>query len=212
GWGARGFKSITLRMLYKVAGGGPGLQQATDELCRTASDSIKSGYDIIVLSDRRIDEEHAPIPALLAVSSIHHHLIREGTRTQVGLILEAGEPREVHHFALLLGYGAAPINPYLAFDTLHDLVEQRLITGMTADQAMENFRKAISKGIVKVISKMGISMIQSYCGAQIFEAIGLDREVVDKYFAGTPSRVGGINLDVIAREAEMRHQRAFPSP
>ena len=209
-WGSRGFKSITLRMLYKVAGGGAALQQATDELCRFASDSIKSGYDIIVLSDRRADEEHAPIPALLAVSAIHHHLIREGTRTQVGLILETGEPREVHHFALLLGYGAAAINPYLAFDTLQDLVRQGMITGVTADQAIENFRKAVSKGIVKVISKMGISMIQSYCGAQIFEAIGLDREVVDQYFTGTPSRLGGINLEVIAREASMRHQRAFP--
>src|SRR5262245_52642279 len=210
-WGSRGFKSITLRMLYRVADGGAGLRRATDELCGIASDSIKSGYDIIVLSDRRVDEEHAPIPALLAVSAIHHHLIREGTRTQVGLILETGEPREVHHFALLLGYGAAAINPYLAFDTLQDLVGQGLITGITPDQAMENFRKAISKGIVKVISKMGISMIQSYCGAQIFEAIGLDREVVDKYFAGTPSRIGGINLDVIATEAEMRYRRAFPS-
>jgi glutamate synthase (ferredoxin) len=209
-WGSRGFKSITLRMLYKVAGGGAALQQATDELCGFASDSIKSGYDIIVLSDRRSDEEHAPIPALLAVSAIHHYLIREGTRTQVGLILETGEPREVHHFALLLGYGAAAINPYLAFDTLQDLVRQGMITGVTADQAIENFRKAVSKGIVKVISKMGISMIQSYCGAQIFEAIGLDREVVDKYFTGTPSRLGGINLEVIAREASMRHQRAFP--
>src|SRR5215471_19064033 len=209
-WGSRGFKSITLRMVYKVAGGGAALQQATDELSGFASDSIKSGYDIIILSDRRVDEEHAPIPALLAVSAIHHHLIREGTRTQVGLILETGEPREVHHFALLLGYGAAAINPYLAFDTLQDLVRQDMITGVTPDQAIENFRKAVSKGIVKVISKMGISMIQSYCGAQIFEAIGLDREVVDKYFTGTPSRLGGINLDVIAREAAMRHQRAFP--
>jgi glutamate synthase (ferredoxin) len=209
-WGSRGFKSITLRMLYKVSEGGVGLKQATDELCGFASDSIKSGYDIIILSDRRIDHEHAPIPALLAVSAIHHHLIREGTRTQVGLILETGEPREVHHFALLLGYGAAAINPYLAFDTLHDLVRQGLITGLTFEKAMENYRKSISKGIVKVISKMGISMIQSYCGAQIFEAIGLDREVIDKYFAGTPSRVGGISLDVIATEAAMRHSRAFP--
>jgi glutamate synthase (NADPH/NADH) large chain len=209
-WGSRGFKSITLRMLYKVAEGGAALQRATDELCESASDSIRSGYDIIVLSDRRVDEELAPIPALLAVSAIHHHLIREGTRTQVGLILETGEPREVHHFALLLGYGAAAINPYLAFETLQDLIRQGMIAGLTHDEAMENYRKAISKGIVKVISKMGISMIQSYCGAQIFEAIGLDRDVIDKYFTGTPSRIGGISMDVIAGEAAMRHLRAFP--
>ncbi|HKV40623.1 MAG TPA: glutamate synthase central domain-containing protein, partial [Blastocatellia bacterium] len=156
-WGSRGFKSITLPMLYKVNEGGAGLKHAIEELCDAASDSIQASYDIIVLSDRRIDEEHAPIPALLAVSAIHHHLIREGTRTQVGLIVESGEPREVHHFALLLGYGAAAINPYLAFETLEDMAGQGLITAVTGDQAVKNYIKAISKGIVKVISKMGIS-------------------------------------------------------
>ncbi|HUK91069.1 MAG TPA: glutamate synthase large subunit, partial [Blastocatellia bacterium] len=209
-WGSRGFKSITLPMLFNMQEGGPGLERATDELCLIASDSIKAGYDIIVLSDRRMDKVHAPIPALLAVSAIHHHLIREGTRTQVGLILETGEPREVHHFALLLGYGAAAINPYLAFETLQDQVRQGQITGVTQSQAVKNYVKAISKGIVKVISKMGISTIQSYCGAQIFEAIGLDPDLVDKYFTGTPSRIGGIDLSVVAQEVSMRHRRAFP--
>ncbi|HEY6331173.1 MAG TPA: glutamate synthase large subunit, partial [Blastocatellia bacterium] len=210
-WGSRGFKSITLPMLFKVAEDGAGLEQATDELCVMASDSIKAGYDIIVLSDRRLDKDRAAIPALLAVSAIHHHLIREGTRTQVGLILETGEPREVHHFALLLGYGAAAINPYLAFETLRDQIRLGRITGMSAQQAEKNYIKAISKGIVKVISKMGISTIQSYCGAQIFEAIGIDPDLVDRYFAGTPSRIGGIGLDVVAGEVQMRHERAFPS-
>jgi glutamate synthase (NADPH/NADH) large chain len=209
-WGSRGFKSITLPMLFKVDEGGAGLERATEELCVMASDSITAGYDIIVLSDRRIDREHAGIPALLAVSAIHHHLIREGTRTQVGLILETGEPREVHHFALLLGYGAAAINPYLAFETLQDLVRQGYIAGVSQAQSVKNYIKAISKGIVKVISKMGISTIQSYCGAQIFEAIGLDPDLVGKYFTGTPSRIGGISLDVIAEETKMRHCRAFP--
>jgi glutamate synthase (NADPH/NADH) large chain len=209
-YGSRGFKSITLRILYEVAEGGAGLRRAIDELCAAAADSIRAGYEIIVLSDRRIDADQAPIPALLAVSAIHHHLIREGTRTQVGLILESGEPREVHHFALLLGYGAAAINPYLAFETLQDMVSQDLVAGLTAQQVIRNYIKAISKGIVKVISKMGISTIQSYCGAQIFEGVGLDQDLIDRYFTGTPSRIGGIGLDVIAEETAMRHARAFP--
>jgi glutamate synthase (NADPH/NADH) large chain len=209
-WGSRGFKSITLPMVFKIDEGGKGLERALEELCAAASDSIKSKYDILVLSDRRVDAEHAPIPALLAVASIHHHLIREGTRTQVGLILETGEPREVHHFALLLGYGAAAINPYLAFDSIYDMIKQETVVGVEPDQAARNYIKAISKGIIKVISKMGISTIQSYCGAQIFEAIGLDREVIDKHFTGTPSRISGIGLDVIAAEAAQRHARAFP--
>ena len=209
-WGSRGFKSITLPMLFNVDEGGEGLRRATEELCSMASDSIKGGYDIIVLSDRRIDFSHAAIPALLAVSAIHHHLIREGTRTQVGLILESGEPREVHHFALLLGYGAAAINPYLAFETIQDLSRQGHIPPEIETHAVRNYIKAISKGIIKVISKMGISTIQSYCGAQIFEAIGLDSSLVDKYFTGTPSRIGGIGLDLIAEEAIVRHRLAFP--
>ena len=154
--------------------------------------------------------DQAPIPALLAVSAIHHHLIREGTRTQVGFVIESGEPREVHHFALLLGYGAAAINPYLAFESIHDLIHQGTLDGVEPEQAVGNFIKAINKGVVKVISKMGISTIQSYCGAQVFEAIGLDQDFVDRYFTWTPSRVGGIGLDVIAEEVRMRQKQAFP--
>jgi glutamate synthase domain-containing protein 2/glutamate synthase domain-containing protein 3 len=193
-----------------VKEGGPGLERAMDTLCREASLAIAAGYDIIILSDRGMDRGNAAIPALLAVAGVHHHLIREGTRTRVGLVLETGEPREVHHFALLLGYGAAAINPYLAFETLHDMVGQGQLTGVDYDRAVKNYVKAVTKGVVKVISKMGISTIQSYCGAQIFEAIGLNEELIDKYFTGTPSRISGIGIDVIARESKMRHDHAFP--
>src|SRR6266852_2490102 len=155
-------------MLYDVCEGGRGLAAALDDLCHQSSAAIADGYDIIILSDRELNRERAPIPALLAVSAVHHHLIREGTRTQVGFVIESGEPREVHHFALLLGYGAAAINPYLAFETLSDMINQGLLTGVDHDKAVRNYLKAVVKGIVKVISKMGISTIQSYCGAQIF--------------------------------------------
>jgi len=205
-----GFTSITLPILFHVSEGGPGLERAMAELCRRASRAIADGYDIIILSDRGVDREQAPIPALLAVSGVHHHLMREGTRAEVGLVLETGEPREVHHFALLLGYGAAAINPYLAFETLYDMVEQEQLRGLDYEHAVKNYIKAVNKGVVKVISKMGISTVQSYCGAQIFEAIGLNQEVIDKYFTWTPSRISGIGLDVIAKEAKVRHDRAFP--
>jgi len=208
-WGQHGFKSITLSMLYDVAAGGRGLKLALDDLRHQSSAAIADGYDIIILSDRQLDRARAPIPALLAVSAVHHHLIREGTRTQVGFVIESGEPREVHHFALLLGYGAAAINPYLAFETLSDMINQQLMTGVGHEQAVSNYLKAIVKGIVKVISKMGISTIQSYCGAQIFEAVGIDQDVIDKYFTWTPSRIGGISLDAIAEETRLRHERAF---
>jgi glutamate synthase (ferredoxin) len=207
---ARGFKSVTLPMLFKAREGGAGLERAMDELCRQASEAIAAGTDIIILSDRGVDREHAPVPALLAVAGVHHHLIREGTRTHVGLVVESGEPREVHHFALLLGYGAAAINPYLAFETLDDMVRHGRLSSVDRDRAIKNYIKAVNKGVVKVISKMGISTIQSYCGAQIFEAVGLDREFIDKYFTGTASRIGGAGVDVIAREVKMRHDHAFP--
>ena len=189
-------KSLTIPMLYRVAAGGEGLATAIDNLCEQSSAAIAAGYDLIILSDRNLDAELAPIPALLAVAAVHHHLIREGTRTQVGLIVESGEPREVHHFALLLGYGAAAINPYLVFETLHE-------------NGLRNYVSAIKKGIIKVISKMGISTTQGYCGAQIFEAIGLHQDLIDKYFTWTPSRVGGVNLDVVAEEVRRRHSAAF---
>ncbi len=195
-WGKSGFRSVTIPIVYPVAEAAKGLATALENVCEQSSAAIKAGYDLIILSDRNIDAETAPIPALLAVGAVHHHLIREGTRTQVGLIVESGEPREVHHFALLLGYGAAAINPYLVFETLQSA-------------ALHNYVRAINKGIIKVISKMGISTTQGYCGAQIFEAIGLDQELVDKYFTWTPSRIGGANLDVIAEEARRRHASAF---
>ncbi|HYJ45937.1 MAG TPA: glutamate synthase central domain-containing protein, partial [Pyrinomonadaceae bacterium] len=208
--GASHFKSITLPMLFEVSEGGRGLERALDELCRRSSEAIGQGYGIIILSDREWTRRLAPIPALLAVSAIHHHLIREGTRTQVGFVIESAEPREVHHFALLLGYGAAAINPYLAFDTLREMVNQELPAGVDYDGAVKNYIKAVNKGVVKVISKMGISTIQSYCGAQIFEAVGLDQDFIDRYFTWTPSRIGGCGLDVIAEEAALRHRTAFP--
>src|SRR5262249_18551583 len=149
-------------------------------------------------------------PALLAVAGLHHHLIRNGNRMKVGLILESGEPREVHHFALLLGYGCGAINPYLAYETLADMIAENRLTEVDHKTAVKNFIKATTKGVIKTISKMGISTIQSYLGAQVFEAVGLKSEVVDKYFARTPSRVGGVGLDVLQREAIMRHHRAFP--
>ena len=205
-----GYKSIALPILFKVAEGEQGLAKAMDLLYESASRAIGDGVNILVLSDRGIDRQSAPIPSLLAVAGLHHHLIREGTRTRVGLVIETGEPREVHHFSLLIGYGAGAINPYLAFETLDDMIRQGLLKGIDHKQACKNFVKAGVKGVVKVISKMGISTIQSYRGAQIFEAIGLHHSVVDKYFTWTPSRVEGVGLDVLAREVLIRHQHAFP--
>ncbi|MFO0877676.1 MAG: glutamate synthase large subunit [Gemmataceae bacterium] len=204
------FKSITLPILYPVAEGSQGLETALADVCRQASEAITSGHDFIILSDRGIDKQHAAIPALLAVAGVHHHLIREGTRTKVGLVLESGEPREVHHFALLIGYGAGAINPYLAFETLDDMIRQGMLQNVSHDKAIKNYIKAIDKGVLKVMSKMGISTAQSYCGAQIFEAVGLNQILVDRYFTWTPSRISGIGLDAIAREVQERHQKAFP--
>jgi glutamate synthase (ferredoxin) len=205
------FKSITLPILFNANEGGKGLEKAMDELCRAASKAIQEGVNIIILSDRGICKEKAPIPALLAVAGLHHHLIREGTRTRVGLVLESGEPREVHHFCLLIGYGCGAINPYLAFETIEDMVKKGMLNGLDYKTACKNYVKAAVKGIVKVISKMGISTIQSYQGAQIFEAIGIKKSVINKYFTGTPSRIEGIDLDGIAREVQMRHEKAYPN-
>ena len=204
-----GYTAVTLPMLFTAGEGGPGLERAMDTLCRQASRAIAEGTSILILSDRGVDRRRAPIPALLAVAGLHHHLIREGTRTKVGLVLESGEPREVHHFAALIGYGASAINPYLAYETLDDMIHQGLLTDITVDRAMKNYIKAAVKGVVKVMSKMGISTIQSYQGAQIFEAVGLNHTVIDTYFTWTPSRLGGVGIDVIAREAQIRHDRAF---
>ncbi len=204
-----GCKAVTLPILFQASEGSKGMQKAMENLCRAADLAISGGFNYLILSDRGIDTNKAPIPALLALSGLNHHLIREGTRTKVSLILESGEPREVHHFALLLGYGAGAVNPYLVFESLKDMINRGMLTDITYKQAVKNYIKAATKGVVKVLSKMGISTIQSYRGAQIFEAIGIDRSVIDKYFTWTPSRVGGIGLDVIAREALIKHERAF---
>jgi len=205
-----GFKAITVPILFKVADGPGGLEQAMDELYGRLSQAIADGYNVVVLSDRGVNREWAPIPSLLAVGGAHHHLIRQGTRTRVGLVLESGEPREIHHFSLLIGYGCGAINPYLAFQSLDDLIRQGLLTGMDHQTACKNYLKAAMKGVVKVISKMGISTIQSYWGAQIFEAIGLKESFVDRYFTWTPSRIEGVGIEVIGQEVLARHQRAFP--
>jgi glutamate synthase (ferredoxin) len=205
-----GFKSITLPMLFAVNDGAPALEQALEELSQKAAAAVLDGCGIIILSDRNHGQDLAPIPALLACAAVHHHLLRQGTRTRTCLVIESGEPREVHHFCLLIGYGASAINPYLAFETLADMSKSGLIK-VDVTKAKKNFTKAVSKGVVKVISKMGISTVQSYHGAQVFEAIGLSRSVIDRYFAGTASRVGGIGTDVIAEEVRLRHDRSHPS-
>src|SRR5207344_1894062 len=181
-----------------------------DDLKRRASSAVNSGYTILILSDRDADRDRAPIPSLLATSGVHHHLVREGTRTRCALILESGDAREVHHCALLLGYGAGAVNPYLAFETLDDMIRQRLLVGITHEKAIKNYIKALNKGILKVMSKMGISTLQSYCGAQVFEAVGLEGEFVDRYFTRTASRIGGVGIGVIAEEVRRRHDKAFP--
>jgi len=205
-----GFRSITLPMLFPVNEGGKGLQQALEELYHKASQAIVDGYTFLILSDRGVCKELAPIPALLATAGVHHHLVREGTRTRVGLVIESGEPREVHHAALLIGYGAGAINPYLAFESLDDMIREGLLPGMDHKKAVKHYIKALNKGVLKVISKMGISTIQSYRGAQIFEAIGLDKAFVDRCFTWTASRIGGIGIDGIAEEVILRHRKAFP--
>jgi glutamate synthase (ferredoxin) len=203
------FRSTTLPILYDPAEGGAGLARAMAELCRKASQAVASGYGVIILSDRGVDATHAPIPSLLATAGVHHHLVREGARTKCGLLVESGDAREVHHVALLMGYGAGAVNPYLAFETLHDMIRQGLLAGVTHEQAVTGYVKALNKGVLKVMSKMGISTLQSYCGAQIFEAVGLDAAFVDTYFTSTPSRLGGVGLDTIAEEVRRRHARAF---
>ncbi len=206
-----GFAPHVVRGLYRVAGGGAELARRLDEICAEVSAAIAGGARIIVLSDRHSDAIQAPIPSLLLTSAVHHHLIREKTRTQVGLVVEAGDVREVHHVALLIGYGAAAVNPYLAMETVEDLARAGvMLPGVTPSHAVQNLIKALGKGVLKVMSKMGVSTVASYTGAQIFEAIGLAADVVDRYFTGTTSRLGGVGLDVIADEVRRRHVRAYP--
>jgi glutamate synthase (NADPH/NADH) large chain len=202
--------AYVIRGLFSIADDGDSLRERLDEIMVEVSQAINDGARIIVLSDRDGDAEFAPIPSLLLTSAVHHHLIREKTRTKVGLVVEAGDVREVHHVALLIGYGAACVNPYLAMESAEDLVLQGVITGITPEKAVKNLIKSLGKGVLKVMSKMGISTIASYTGAQVFEAIGLSQEVVDQYFVGTTSRLGGVSLDVIAQETIARHHIAYP--
>ena len=206
-----GFQSVTLPILYKVADGVHGLEAGLEKVFKAADKAIADGANIVILSDRGVSAKLAPIPALLAVAGLHHHLIRSGTRTKMGLILESGEPREVHHFAVLIGYGCTAINPYLAYESLDDLIREKLLPDIDHHTAVKKYIKAAVKGVVKTMAKMGISTIQSYHGAQIFEAVGLNTGVVDRFFTWTPTRIQGIGLDMIAAEAEARHRRAFPS-
>jgi len=205
-----GFKAVTLPILFKASDGANGLDKALGELFAAADRAIAEGVNIIVLSDRRLNRDLAPMPAMLAAAGLHHHLIRQGTRTRVGLVLESGEPREVHHFSLLIGYGCSAINPYLVFDTLDDMIREGMLPKLDHKKAIEKYIKAAVKGVVKTMAKMGISTIQSYRGAQIFEAIGLNNDVVNKYFTWTPSRVEGVGLDALAEESLARHRQAFP--
>lgn len=207
-WGD--FLATTLPTLYLVDGGDRELERSLAGLCRRASLAIQSGYTLLILSDRGIDKEYAPIPSLLALTAVHNHLIREKTRTQVALIVESGEPREVMHFALLLGYGASAVNPYLALESIEDLHRRGWLPAeISPADAMHNYEKAINKGLLKVLSKMGISTLPSYQGAQAFEAIGLNKSITDRYFTGTPSRIEGVGLDVLAGEVKFRHDHAF---
>jgi glutamate synthase domain-containing protein 2/glutamate synthase domain-containing protein 1/glutamate synthase domain-containing protein 3 len=204
------FLSTTMPMMFRVEGGAQELERALNGLCRRASLAIKQGYTVLILSDRGLDEELAPIPSLLALSAVHNHLVREGTRTQVCLIIESGEPRETMHFCLLIGYGASAVNPYLAIESLENLALRNLLPeGVTFEKALRNYKKAINKGLLKVFSKMGISTLQSYRGAQVFEAIGLSESLVSKYFTGTSSRIEGIDMEVLSEEARRKHAFAF---
>jgi glutamate synthase (ferredoxin) len=206
----KAFQCTTLPILFSAADGAKGLTAALDQLFAAADKAIAGGTNIIALSDRGINAQHAPMPALLAVAGLHHHLIRAGTRGRVGLVLESGEPREVHHFALLIGYGCSAINPYLAFEAIDDLIREGLLVKLDHKTAVKKYIKAAVKGVVKTMAKMGISTVQSYRGAQIFEAVGLNSDVVDKYFTWTPSRIQGVGMDVLAEEVLARHRHAFP--
>ena len=206
----RDLLATTLPALFIASEGEAGLRRALDELCRRASQAVRAGYSLLILSDRGVDKQYAPIPCLLALAAVHNLLVREETRTQVALITESGEPREVMHFALLSGYGASAINPYLALESVEELARRRdLGEEATPEVAVEHFLKAVKKGLLKTFSKMGISTLQSYQGAQVFEAIGLNKDLIDAYFAGTTSRIEGIGLDVVAQEARLKHEFAF---
>jgi glutamate synthase (NADPH) large chain len=205
------FDAATLDITWPIEQGPDGMELRLYDLCGEAANYVDNGANILILSDRNLGHERVAMPSLLAVAAVHHHLVRRGTRLRTGLVIESGEPRSIHEMATLIGYGAAAINPYLMFESLDELAERSLLpVSLSTDEAEANIVKAIGKGLLKTISKMGISTIQSYCGAQIFEAVGLDRELIDRHFTGTASRIGGVNLDQLSTEAMERHFRAYP--
>ena len=206
-----GFKSVTIPILFQADKGGVGLEAALEKLFSRAKRAITKGASILILSDRNPSEKMAPIPSLLAISALHHYLIRNKLRTHVGIIVESGEPREIHHFAALCSYGASAIHPYLALESIEGLYDQGLLAEYDREQAERNYIQAVNKGIIKIISKMGISTIRSYCGAQIFEALGLNEKLINEHFTWTPSRIGGVGLTEVAQEVLERHQLAFPN-
>ncbi|MFY1583316.1 glutamate synthase large subunit [Micromonospora sp. WMMD734] len=207
-----GFKAVRVSGLYRIRDGGAGIKARLTEICRHVSEAIEDGVRILVLSDRDSNADLAPIPSLLLTAAVHQHLVREQTRTQVALIVESGDCREVHHAAVLIGYGAAAVNPYLAFESVEDMIATGALVGVEPAKAVRNYVKALGKGVLKIMSKMGISTVSSYCGAQVFEAVGLDTRLVDRYFRGTPSTIGGIGLAGIHTEVAARHGQAWPTP
>ncbi|MGB2569559.1 glutamate synthase large subunit [Micromonospora citrea] len=207
-----GFKAVRVSGLYRVRDGGAGIKARLTEICRHVSEAIEDGVRILVLSDRDSNADLAPIPSLLLTAAVHQHLVREQTRTQVALVVESGDCREVHHAAVLIGYGAAAVNPYLAFESVEDMISTGVLVGVEPAKAIRNYVKALGKGVLKIMSKMGISTVSSYCGAQVFEAVGLETRLVERYFRGTPSSIGGIGLDEIHAEVAARHALAWPAP
>jgi glutamate synthase (NADPH) large chain len=206
-----GYKAVRVSGLYPLRNGPKGIRARLTEICRHVSEAIEDGVRILVLSDRDSTADLAPIPSLLLTAAVHQHLVREQTRTQVALVVESGDCREVHHAAVLIGYGAAAINPYLAFESVEDLIGTGALTGVEPAQAVRNYVKALGKGVLKIMSKMGISTVSSYCGAQVFEAVGIDTRLVQRYFAGTPGTIGGVGLSEIHAEVAARHARAYPA-
>lgn len=207
-----GFKAVRVSGLYRIREGGAGIRARLTEICRHVSEAIEDGVRILVLSDRDSNADLAPIPSLLLTAAVHQHLVREQTRTQVALVVESGDCREVHHAAVLVGYGAAAVNPYLAFESVEDMISTGALVGVEPVTAVRNYVRALGKGVLKIMSKMGISTVSSYCGAQVFEAVGLDLRLVERYFRGTPSKIGGVDLEGIHTEVAARHACAWPAP
>src|SRR5690606_15015850 len=205
-----GRSSVTLRGLYHFDAGSHTMQERLEEMCAEADQAIADGAEFIILSDRDSNKDLVPIPSLLMTSAIHHHLIRRENRMKVGLIVEAGDVREVHHVATLIGYGASAVNPYLAMETVEHLVRTGFITGVSAEKAVRNLIYALGKGVLKIMSKMGISTVSSYAGAQVFEAVGLSQELIDAYFTGTETKLGGIGIEHVFAENQARHDYAYP--